>query len=115
MNKGEIYEKIAQRYLAVKGYSIIKTNYACRFGEIDIIAKDKDYICFIEVKARSADYIVSAIEAVDKRKQEKIIKTAQFYIGENNQRKFRFDVLGIVYGEQWLEYNLYKNAFSMDN
>jgi putative endonuclease len=82
-----------------------------RFGEIDIIAQDKAFIVFVEVKARSKDYLVSGKEAMTKNKIEKIKKTALFYAGKNLERFYRFDVLEIIQGKFWRQYDLLKGAF----
>jgi len=53
-DSGRFYENKAVEFLKINGYKIIKRNFRSRFGEIDIIARDNDYICFVEVKMRSA-------------------------------------------------------------
>ncbi len=68
---GRAGEKRAVVFLKKKGFKILKTNYKTVFGEIDIIAQDKDTIVFIEVKTRTSDNYGVPSEAVDKRKQEK--------------------------------------------
>ena len=76
MNKrqiGSVYELKASDYLTKKGYQIIERNYRCRIGEIDIIAIERDCLCFIEVKYRKNEKTGDPLEAVDKRKQQKII------------------------------------------
>jgi len=113
MQKGKFYEDKAANYLKLKGYSILKRNFRSPFGEIDIIATDKGYICFIEVKARNYNYLVSGKEAIDFRKIEKIKKTALFYASGNLDRLFRFDVLEIIQGKDFREYNLIKGAFDV--
>ena len=83
MNKrqiGSVYELKASDYLTKKGYQIIERNYRCRIGEIDIIAIERDCLCFIEVKYRKNEKTGDPLEAVDKRKQQKIIRTAQYYL-----------------------------------
>jgi putative endonuclease len=113
MQKGKFYEDKAEDYLKLKGYGILKRNFRSPYGEIDIIAKDKNYICFVEVKARNCNYLVSGKEAVDFRKIEKIKKTALFYASGNLDRFFRFDVLEIIQGKDFREYNLIKGAFDV--
>lgn len=70
---GELY---AGRYLRDNGYSIVTANYHCRFGEIDIIASDKNYIAFVEVKTRDVGFVVSGKEAVDYGKRKRILATS---------------------------------------
>lgn len=99
MNKREIgatYEKKAVDLLLKKGYDVLETNYRNRMGEIDIIAKDGAYICFIEVKFRTNDAFGSPLEAVDRKKQKQIRKVAIHYLmchGGNEWTPCRFDVI----------------------
>ncbi len=91
-------EACAVDFLRKRGLRIIEQNFRCRFGEIDIIAWDKKTVCFIEVKTRrSLDY-GSGSEAVGKSKQQKIVKTALFYLAGMRwgERDFRFDVISIL-------------------
>ena len=105
MNKrqiGSVYELKASDYLTKKGYQIIERNYRCRIGEIDIIAIERDCLCFIEVKYRKNEKTGDPLEAVDKRKQQKIIRTAQYYLLTHSKYqsvKCRFDAVGIL-GEE---------------
>lgn len=91
---GEVF---AARYMREHGYEIVTANYRCRFGEIDIIAKTDEFIVFTEVKTRAYEHLVSGREAVDYRKQERIIKTASLFL-ENNQYDLqpRFDVAEVT-------------------
>lgn len=79
-----------------KGYRILAANWRCRMGEIDLIAAKGSYICFVEVKLRKDDSFAQAREFVDHRKQEKIKRTAQFYLAyHETQLQPRFDVAEI--------------------
>ncbi len=95
--KGKIGEKIAVKFLENKGFSVITTNYRTSFGEIDIIAKDREYIVFIEVKLRNSLKNGLPREAVNKSKQKNIIAVAEKYIYENQMSNvdFRFDVIEV--------------------
>jgi putative endonuclease len=114
MTKGVFYENKACEFLKLGGYAIIKRNFSCRWGEIDIIAKDNQCICFVEVKARAKNYQVSAGEAVNFSKRKKIRKTALFYSQDNLNQLYRFDLLEIICGDNWRQYNLIKNAFDLN-
>ena len=70
---GEYGEIIAARYLRTHGYIIVQNNYRCKFGEIDIVAEDKKYVVFVEVKTRSMGMKYSPADAVDSAKRNKII------------------------------------------
>lgn len=92
-NIGEIGEEYAVKFLIKKKYKILERNYRKRYGEIDIIAENKNYIVFVEVKTRHKDSMASAADAVNRQKQIRIIKTASLYLAENETEKFcRFDV-----------------------
>ncbi len=90
-------EEIACKYLKKHGYKVVEKNYRSRFGEIDIIAVDKDVLCFVEVKSRkNTDYGLPE-EYVDKRKQQKLIKTSLIYsISKKTEiDDKRFDVVSV--------------------
>ena len=77
---GEEYERRAGAYLAENGYEILEYNFRCRTSEIDIIARDGEYIVFCEVKYRSGTGSGRPEEAVDFRKQKAISKCAHRYL-----------------------------------
>ena len=93
---GKLAELKACEYLQKKRYKLLDVNYSSRFGEIDLIMKKRGYICFIEVKMRSAKSIASPSEFVDISKQEKIAKTAALYLQKNPTKlQPRFDVVEV--------------------
>lgn len=97
--RGTEYEKLAAGFLQEKGYRILQTNFYSKYGEIDIVAKQGDYLVFIEVKYREADTGGHPLEAVDIRKQCRICKTAAYYClryGYEEDTPCRFDVIGIL-------------------
>lgn len=96
--KGRDGENTACEYILKRNFEIVENNYRSPFGEIDIIAKDGEYIVFIEVKFRNDLSHGYPREAVGKGKQKNIIKTAEYYISENNIQNtdFRFDVIEIL-------------------
>ena len=97
VSKGAIGETIAARFLRDKKYVILAANYRCRFGEIDIIAADRSYIAFVEVKTRRADALYTPREAVTAAKQRRILQTAAMYLSSNPiERQPRFDVIEVV-------------------
>lgn len=95
--KGKEKELLACSYLKDKGYLILVENYYCRYGEVDLIAKEKNDLVFVEIKYRNSAVCGDAIEAVDLRKQKKIAKCALNYLRENQivEYNLRFDVIGI--------------------
>lgn len=95
---GSLGEDIAETYLRQIGYTVLERNFRCKVGEIDIIGKDKDYICFIEVKTRYGSIYGNPCEAVTYSKRHKIYRTAEAYIMRKKLFKFdfRFDVIEII-------------------
>lgn len=109
---GTKYEKIATKYLQAKGYSVLASNFRCKIGEIDIIAKENGYLIFIEVKYRSSLNKGYPHDAISNYKINKIINTAKYYMLTNNisfDTPCRFDVITIL-GD---EINIIKNAFEL--
>ncbi len=111
-NKGE---EIACQYLKKLGFKILERNYRIRGGEIDIVAKDKDALVFVEVKARHSTLFGSPGEAISAHKQRQISKSAICYLKENNLLKqpARFDVVTLLYKEDLPEIDLIKDAFEL--
>jgi putative endonuclease len=104
-------EKEAANFLKKKGYKIIETNFTTVFGEIDIIAKHKKDLVFVEVKYRKNLSGGTPQEAVTKSKQQKIIKSAVLYLKKKNFRgNFRFDVVAVCGGK----IEIIESAFSSD-
>lgn len=109
---GTKQEQVAANFLRENGYNIITMNFYCRSGEIDIIAKDQEYLVFIEVKYRSSLQNGYPEEAVHIRKQRSIIRAARFYMlsqGISEDTPCRFDVV-VILGE---EIKLISNAFTL--
>lgn len=115
--KGDIGEDAALTYLVQNGYVILERNFSTRYGEIDIIARDKEYTVFIEVKSRKDFSMGLPCEAVNKYKQRKIIRMAQLYIAKNKlyDSNLRFDVMEVVSDYGLVKYlRLIKDAFQCD-
>ena len=107
---GTAYEKLAGEYLKQQGYEIMEYNFRCRLGEIDIIARDGQYLVFLEVKYRSGKGTGNPLEAVNKAKQRTISKVALYYCvthGYGEMTPCRFDVAAIL-GDK---IKVVKNAF----
>lgn len=117
---GAVGEKEAAEFLQRNGYNILKTNYRVgRLGEIDIIAKEKEYICFIEVKTRRTSTFGTPGEAVTRGKQQKIRQIASIYLTNTGKMdtKVRFDVIEVLMDKSMertksiKSINLIKDAF----
>lgn len=110
-------EKRVAEFLRRQGFSVVKRNYVCRYGEIDIIAEDKDFLVFVEVKTRKANSMVSGVEAVDSFKQRRMVLTANDYIAKTeNEKQPRFDIAEVtVYeksdGNKGYKLHYIENAF----
>lgn len=96
--KGQDGEDRATVFLTAQGYQILARNFRSTFGEIDIIALEQETLVFIEVKAWSAFGMENLEYAVNQQKQQRIMKTAQFFLAthrEYNGRALRFDIIFI--------------------
>ena len=109
-------EDQAAAFLRDKGFTITAANWSCRFGELDLVAEDGTYLCFVEVKLRKSDTYGTAAASVDQRKQRKLRNTAELYLAEHpTGLQPRFDVVEI-YAPQGIqtkspELRHWKNAF----
>ena len=111
---GKTGEDSAERFLLNRGYETLKRNYHSRYGEIDIISKNENYLVFTEVKSRSFKSIAEPKEWVDCKKQEKIVKTAACFLEENDfNLQPRFDVIEVFIGSNGRaeKINHIENAF----
>lgn len=97
LSKGAVGELLAARYLRKHEYTLLAANYRTRFGEIDIIAANRKYIAFVEVKQRNSAAISTPQEAVTAEKQQKILRTAALYLQTHPTKlQPRFDVISVV-------------------
>ncbi|NND80831.1 MAG: YraN family protein [Gammaproteobacteria bacterium] len=110
---GNRAEKLALDYLRKQGLSLLEKNYRSRFGEIDLIMRQNDYLVFVEVRYRKSGDYGGALASIDQRKQRKLRRTAETYLQRHkaSDQACRFDIL-CLQGEldqaqiEWLE-----NAF----
>ncbi len=109
---GKAGEDFAERYFSKLGYRVIR-NFRTRFGEIDLIAENEDFIIFVEVKTRKSDSMTMPKEAVNFAKQRKIIATAQYYLLKHKSEKQpRFDVFEAFQNEGRIyKFNHIESAF----
>lgn len=104
-------ETAALAFLKKQGFTILETNYRCKPAEIDIIAREKNCICFIEVKTRSSLKKGLPREAVTVSKQNKIILGASFFLKGHPPSPIRFDVIEVYKNKNSFDIKLIKNAF----
>ena len=112
---GKEGERIAELFLKKKGYKLVERNYRCAAGELDLVMMDHRVIVFVEVKTRTGIGYGTPLEAVESRKQLKMIYAAQFFLSAKklNQREARFDVVGISWpGPQPVVEHI-ENAFEL--
>ena len=108
---GKYGEDVAVEYLKRNRYKILSRNYKCKYGEIDIIAKEKEEIVFVEVKCRTNLNYGFPAEAVNKKKIRHIYNVAENYIYKNYLTRidFRFDVIEVFLKKGKYEVNHLKN------
>lgn len=115
--KGLEYEDLAAQYLEKQGLKILTRNYQCRLGELDIVAENKEFLIFIEVKYRKNNRFGEPFAFVDAKKQRRLIKAALHYCqskGFGEQRAMRFDVVSIQPQDTQIDIQWLKNAFTTD-
>ncbi len=112
---GKAGEDKAAVFLTANGYKILKRNYKTKLGEIDIIARDRETICFVEVKSRTSERFGLPQEAISKSKQRQIAKVALMFLKENNllDSFTRFDAVSVLFGPDKPKLELIKNAFDL--
>ncbi len=97
---GRIGEDTCAWYYEKHGYTVLGRNVHARYGEIDVIAENDEFLCFVEVKTRRFGAAVSPAEAVDYKKQQKLVLTAQSYLQLHPiEKQPRFDVFEVLVGE----------------
>ena len=113
ITKGKEGELLTAQYLQKKGYRIIIQNYRKRFGEVDIIAQQKETIAFIEVKWRH-NPLVDPAELISHSKQKKIISIAKDFLSKHTNEEVvcRFDVALIEDNNNAIELRYIENAFN---
>jgi putative endonuclease len=119
LNKRQLFgkesEALAVRYLKKNGYKILEQNYRNKIGEIDIIAKEKGSLVFVEVKARKTHVFGNPKWAVTPKKQRKISMVALYYLKATKQIhvKARFDVVALSLAKDNPQIEIIKNAFEL--
>lgn len=110
---GKLGEDIATNFLTEKGYAILDRNFECRQGEIDIIAKDKEEMVFIEVKTRTSNKYGAPSEAVNKIKQKHMLQSIKYYlyIKGLSEKFIRIDVIEVYIKGNIVKVNHIKQAF----
>ena len=106
---GRYGERVACRLLRELGLEILLCNYSCKYGEIDIVARDNDQLCFVEVKTRRRLFYGKPADAVGHFKRLKIIKTAKQYLRQLGNPKilYRYDIIELIIPSWQVKYARY--------
>lgn len=113
---GRSGEETAERFLKNLSYKLLDRNFNTRWGELDMVARDRDVIVFVEVKARTETDFARPEESVTSKKQVRLRKAAQLWLAEHYKRDVpvcRFDVVSVTFdrdGNETVEH--FKNAFT---
>ena len=101
-NVGALGEKLAREFLKKKGYRILEANYRCREGEIDLVARRKDYLVFVEVRTKTSNDFGTPEESVTSAKKEKLISLAHSYINSHQDipSLWRIDFVAVELNEK---------------
>ena len=112
---GKEGERIAERFLLRKGYKLVERNYRCALGELDLVVLDRRVVVFVEVKTRTGHGFGTPFEAVEFRKQRKMIQAAQYFLAQKGlqQRDARFDVVGVSWPGSEPTVEHIENAFEL--
>lgn len=111
---GDRHEAYAVDIIRKSGLEIVETNYLCKLGEVDIIARNHQDLIFIEVRYRRSESYGGALQSVDKKKQKRIGLAANHYLQKHkltNKVACRFDVFAITGNLKQLKYQWVEAAF----
>jgi len=111
---GKQAEDLACQHLQQQGLRLLERNYTTRFGEIDLVMRDKDTTVFVEVRYRKHNNLVDPLSSIDLRKQQKLIRTARAYLQQQRDLGLspaRFDVIAITTQDAQHQIQWIKNAF----
>ncbi|MDR1260630.1 MAG: YraN family protein [Oscillospiraceae bacterium] len=117
LERGKLGEQLAAKYLTGNGFKIAAMNYHSKYGELDIVATNHQYLLFVEVKTRKARSLVNPAEAINYPKIQKIVKTAESFLYKQTEichLQPRFDVIEIVVKSGTYKLNHIKAAFDSE-
>jgi len=110
-------ERLARSLLRVLGLDVLDCNYAGKHGEIDLVARDGEVLCFVEVKTRHRSWAARPAAAVHRDKQRRLVRTAHQYLRELGHPavRYRFDIVEVLLNRwQARDIRYYRNAFTED-
>ncbi len=110
---GRAGEALAERYLEQQGYAVVERNYRCPLGEVDLIARHRRVLVFVEVKTRRVETSGTPLESVNAAKQRRLKRVALHYLGQHHlhDQDVQFDVVGIRLGADPPEVRHVRRAF----
>jgi putative endonuclease len=114
--RGDIAEQMVVDYLAKQGYEIVHRNFVCKAGEIDIIARHREDLVFVEVRSRHSPEALNPVYSVNRGKQKRIIKAAHIFLDRyfSHSTPSRFDVVLVTLGNP-PQIELISDAFMADS
>jgi putative endonuclease len=115
LSLGKAGEELAARHLEQRGFTILARNHRTPVGELDIIARDRCHLLFVEVKTRRGTAFGLPAEAVGAHKQRQILRAAQWYLasGKHSVLQPRFDVIAVIVGSGEPAVTHIPNAFGI--
>jgi putative endonuclease len=114
--RGREAEDLAARFLAERGVEIVARNHAVRTGEVDLVGRDGDVVCFVEVRSRASTAQGGPEETIDRLKARRVVAAATDWAARNGgfERRFRFDVVAVTFGEGAPRIDHFPGAFDED-
>jgi putative endonuclease len=115
LSLGKHGEELAARFLEARGFTILARNFRTPVGELDIVARDRSHLLFVEVKTRCSSVFGVPAEAVGAHKQRQIVRAAQWYLASGRYRDLqpRFDVIAVIAGGGEPAVSHIANAFGL--
>ncbi len=110
---GSEAERRAEAWLATRGYRVLDRNHATRSGEVDLVCRDGDVLCFVEVRCRTRDVHGTPEESVDRRKALRVVAAAIDWARRNGalDEEIRFDVVAVTGTGPDARLELFQGAF----
>jgi putative endonuclease len=110
---GQAGEDLAVAALKNRGYNMVETNYTCPLGEVDVVARHRGCLVFVEVKTRRSLRFGAPQEAVSPAKQARLRRLAEYYVKDKRLKPgpVRFDVVAITLGADEPRVEIIENAF----
>jgi putative endonuclease len=111
--RGREAEAAAARWLEGQGFEVLARNHATRRGEVDLVCREGDTICFVEVRSRAAGGLADPVETVTPRKARRVVAAATDWAARHGalERPMRFDVVAVRLGPGGADFELVRGAF----